>query len=140
MKVFSDRWPTVNLSLALVGLGFLIGFIFHIAFAAELQIGEGVFSLHTNNESMSNVLKKISTASGYKIVLKTDIEDVPLSIQLIDVTLHEAIRRIFQQYSHVEIWDDVEKKLELYVWGAKGPPLSISGKQRKFEPTTKTIE
>ena len=140
MKVFSDRWPTVNLSLALVGLGFLIGFIFHQAFATELQPGEGVFSLHANNEPLSNVLEKISKDSGYKIVIKTGIEDVPVSIQLSDVTLHEAIRRIFQNYNHVEIWDDVEKKLELYIWGAKGAPVSISGKKRKFVPTTKTFK
>ena len=140
MGILSKKWLIVSLITVLTGL-YLNSLIPNQGtYASEKPLDETVFSLHADNEPMSNVLEKISKDSGYKIVIKPDIEDVPVNIQLSDVTLHEAIRRIFQNYNHVEIWDDVEKKLELYIWGAKGAPVSISGKKRKFVPTTKTFK
>jgi type II secretory pathway component GspD/PulD (secretin) len=138
MRILSDKWLIVSLITVLTGLNSLISN--QCTYASEKPLDENVFSLQADNEPMSNVLEKISKATGYKIVLKTDIEDAHVSIELTNVTLHGAIRRIFQNYNHVEIWDDVEKKLELYIWGAKGAPVSISGKKRKFVPTTKTFK
>ncbi len=112
----------------------------HGSCASEKSLSKTVFSLRTNNEPMSTVLEKISKASGYRIVIKTNIEDVNVSVNLKNVTLHEAIRRIFQDYNHVEIWDDEKKKLELYIWDDKGAPVSVSGKKSKFIPSTKTIQ
>ncbi len=140
MGILSKKWLIVSLITVLTGL-YLNSLIPNQGtYASEKPLDETVFSLQADNEPMSNVLGKIAKDSGYKIIIKTDIEDVSVNIQLSDVTLQVAIRRIFQNYNHVAIWDDVEKKIELYIWGAKGAPVSISGKKRKFVPTTKTFK
>ena len=108
--------------------------------ASEKSLSKTVFSLQINNEPMPIVLAKISNASGYTIVINAEMDDVKLSIRLIDVTLQEAVRRIFQNYNHVEIWNDEKKKLELRIWDAKGAPVSLSGKKRVFSPRTKTFQ
>ena len=128
------------LSFFLLALALSICFSVREPFASEPQPGERLFSLDANSEPVSTVLENISKASGYKIVIKTRLEDVPISIQLSNVTIDEAIRRIFQNYNHVEVWDDAEKKLELYIWDTKGAPVSVSGKNSKFIPSTKTFQ
>jgi len=112
---------------------------YHDGLASEASMQGDVISLKVNNEPLGGVLEKISKATGYTIVLKTDFEDVPVNVELNSVTLHDAIRRILQEYNHIEIWDDSHKILDLYIWNTKGPPVSLSGKQRIFVPATKTI-
>lgn len=139
MGTIVNKWLMFSLIATLTSLCYIIVPTCD-SYASEKSLPNTVFSLQTNKETMYDVLEKISKASGYKIILKTDIEDVPVSIQLNDVTLHKAIRRIFSNYDHVEVWDDVEKTLKLYIWSTKGVPVSISGKKRKFVPTTKTFQ
>jgi type II secretory pathway component GspD/PulD (secretin) len=98
-----------------------------------------VFSITAKNEPIRSVLDKIAKASGYEIVVKTELEDATISIELSDVTIDEAIPRILQKHNHITIWVEGEKKVVLYVLAGEGPPVSISGRKRKIRPTTKTI-
>jgi hypothetical protein len=140
MKAFFYRETIVALNFSLLVLALSIFFYLQQPFASESQPDEKRFSLDVNGEPLSMAMEKISEASGYKIVLNTEIGDLTVSIQLKNVTLHEAIRRIFKNYNHMEIWDYENKKLELYVWDDKGAPVSVSGKKTEFIPSTKTIQ
>ena len=136
MQMISNKWFIIDLALVFIGLGSLV--CFHQAFASEKRPEKVVFSIHATNEPIEKVIENISRASGYEIILKTEIKDLSVSIQLNNVTLHEAIKRILRKYNHIEILDEREKKLELYILASKDIPVSISGKKRKFEPATKT--
>ena len=136
MQIISNKWFVIDLALVFIVLGSLV--CFNHAFASEKRPEEVVFSIHATNEPIENIIEKISRASGYEIILKTGIKDLSVSIQLNNVNLHEAIKRILRKYNHIEILDEKEKKLELYILESKDIPVSISGNKRRFEPATKT--
>ena len=112
-----------------------------LSFASDNDPSKSIFSIDATNEPLKKVIGKISKASGYSIVIKTEIkeiEDAPVRIQLSNVTLNEAIRRILRKYNHYAIWEDTENRLVLYILLNKGPSVSVSGIPRMFEPVTKT--
>jgi hypothetical protein len=136
MQMRSNKLFIIDFALIFTVLGSLISF--HYALASEKRPEEVVFSIHATNEPIEKVLENISWASGYEIILKTGIKDLFVSIQLNNVTLQEAINRILRKYNHIEVLDEREKRLELYILESKDIPVSISGKKRSFEPATKT--
>ena len=134
MKIIIYRRCALHLYIAALCLS-LIGLLPSCnSFAAENPTRKNVFSLKAANEPLDRVLEKVSKASGYKIIVKTELESEPISIQLTNVTLHEAIRRIFQKYSHVEIWDEPNKEVEIRILATKGSSGQGSGKGRAFSP------
>lgn len=139
MNTLPKRYPIINVKWVFVVLGLLLFFPIHHLAASDKDSQEAVFSIRVNNEPMKSVLDKISEASGYEIVVKTELEDANVSIQLSNVTIYEAIPRVLQKHNHIAIWVEGEKKLVLYVLAGKGPPVSISGGKRKYRPSTKTI-
>jgi len=132
----------VDIAPLFFGFGLILIIIINtLSFASDNDPIGSIFSIDIKNEPLRKVIGKISKASGYTIVLKTEIkeiEDEPVSIQLSNVTLKEAIRRILRNYNHYDIWEDTENKLVLYILSDKGPPVSVSGIPRMFEPATKT--
>jgi hypothetical protein len=58
--------------------------------------GNLLISLDVKNEKITRVLEKISKASGYNIILSTEEEDMPVSLQLKDVSLEEMLRRVLK--------------------------------------------
>ncbi|HHC25607.1 MAG TPA: hypothetical protein ENK58_09425 [Desulfobacterales bacterium] len=79
-----------------------------------------VFSLDVRDESLENVLEKISGASGYRIVLRGEGGDVPVTVKLKDVSLEEMLRRVLRKLNHTLIWDDAEKKVSLSLYASTG--------------------
>ncbi len=112
-----------------------------LSFASEKDPNNSIVSIDAKNEPLRKVIGKVSMASGYTIVIKTEIKEIenaPVSIQLSNVTLNEAIRRILRKYNYSAIWEDTENRLILYILSDKGPSVSMSGIPRMFEPVTKT--
>jgi hypothetical protein len=133
-----DRSEISFLILAFLSLIFFVSFPINHAFASDKRLEKAVFSIRANNETLIKILKKISNASGYVIVVNTELDNSPVSIQLSNVTVDEAIKRILQKYNYLALWDENKKRLELYVFDSKTPPVSMSGKQIIFEPASKT--
>ena len=134
----SGESEIIFLILAFLSLIFFVSFPINHAFASDKHLEKAVFSIRANNETLIKILEKISNASGYVIVVNTELGDTSLSIQLSNVTIHEAIKRILAKYNHFSLWDENKKRLDLYVFDSKGPPVSLSGKQIIFEPGSKT--
>jgi len=91
MNIKPNQWFIIPLSMVFVGLEFFIWFPIHDAFASDKRLEKAVFSMRANNETLIKIFKKISNASGYVIVVNTELGDSPMSIQLSNVTVHEAI-------------------------------------------------
>lgn len=126
---------------------FIVIFLFLISFyssyaansAQLLYINHVTFSIELLNQTLQSVVKELSIISGYRIELHTDLKSEQISAKLENVILPEAIGRILRDFNHFEVWDDENKKLILFVFKGKKPPASISGKERIFEQTSKTI-
>lgn len=106
--------------------------------AVEQSSAEKKFSLQVRKKPLWILLEKISKESGYEIRLKTDSPDYPISIELNMVTIHEAIKRVFRDFDHIDIWDDQNKILTVVVFTTQMPPVSITGSKRSFQPATRT--
>jgi len=142
MNNFVERRRLTDIAPLFFGFALLL-LIFNptLSFASDNDPSKSIFSIDATNEPLKKVIGKISKASGYSIVIKTEIkeiEDAPVSIRLSNVTLNEAIRRILRKYNHYAIWEDTENRLVLYILLNKGPSVSVSGIPRMFEPVTKT--
>jgi type II secretory pathway component GspD/PulD (secretin) len=81
------------------------------------------FSLDANQEALGEVLQKISKATGYEIVIEPQHAQLPITVSLKEVTVHEALRRIFGRLSKYMIINDIEKKISLNIVDADGKKI-----------------
>ena len=71
------------------------------------------FSLEVDQQPLGEVLQQISKATGYEIAVDSELAQLPVTASLKNVTVHEALRRIFGKFSKYMIIDDVEKKISI---------------------------
>jgi type II secretory pathway component GspD/PulD (secretin) len=95
--------------------------------AAEGLPMVNVFSIRAANETLREVLKKISEASGYEIRFNKQLADEKITIQLDNVNLNEALARVLQQYNHISLWDDSNDIVTILFFRINVPPVTISG-------------
>ena len=126
------------LCLAYIILSLPIWFSYHPLKAAEGMPKANVFSIRAANETLREVLKKISEASGYEIRFNTQLADEKITIQLENVNLNEALARVLQQYNHMSLWDDANDIITILIFKKNVPPVTISGMDRIFELATET--
>ena len=126
------------LAFVLLILGYPIWFPIQHTSAAEKPPAEEAFSIRAVNQPLREVLKKISKASGYEIRFNTHLAEDRISIQLENVSLHEAIDRVLKAYNHFSLWDDSNKIITLLIFKNNSPPVEISGINRIFELATET--
>lgn len=88
----------------------------------ETEAEKFPLSLDVKNEKITQVLEKISKASGYRIILSGEGEDMPVSLQLKDMSLEEMLRRVLWNLNYTAVWNHSEKKILLAVYGVKGKP------------------
>jgi hypothetical protein len=103
------------------------------------NLSDTPFSIEINDQTLQTMVQQLSIASGYRIEMHTDLENFRISANLENVTLPEAISWLFRNFNHFEVWDEKSKILKVFVFKRNGPPVFLSGKQRIFEPTSKTI-
>ena len=108
------------------------------SFAANIDSKKALITIEAKQEPLRNVLKKISKASGYEIQFNTQFGNSPVSLNLDNVTLREAIARVLKNYNHIAVWEEKKRKLVIFIFKDKGPQVSITGKNRIFEQATET--
>ena len=127
-------------ALALIGV-FIIANTFILSdfgLTSYEHPNDSKFSIDAKNLPLKNIFRYVAKVSGYTIILYTDSGDVRISIELRDVTIHEAVNRLLAKLNHFAIWDESQKQLKLYIFDTKGSPFALSGRQMIFEPATKT--
>jgi hypothetical protein len=116
------------------------GFSISPAYASSpSNLSDIPFSIEVNDQTLQTIVQQLSIASGYRIEMHTDLENFRISANLENVTLPEAISWLFRKFNHFEVWDEKSKILKVFVFKRNVPPVFLSGKQRIFEPTSKTI-
>lgn len=86
------------------------------------------FSLNVKNETLERVIARLAEVSDYEIKLRGDWKDEPLSIEMENVTLEEALRRCLKDFNHVVVWNQAEKQASVTILGRIGPKGAGSGK------------
>jgi type II secretory pathway component GspD/PulD (secretin) len=73
------------------------------------------FSLEADQQALDEVLQQISEATGYEITVDSEHAQLPITVSLKNVTVHEALRRIFGRLSKYMVIDDAAKKISLNI-------------------------
>ena len=98
-----------------------------------------VFSLNVKDQELSQVLKDVSIASGYKIVFNGD-DDLRISLALRNSNLEQTLKRVLRDINYTAVWDDAHKKVFISAFGQKkasgirnpGIPSGISKKMARM--------
>lgn len=89
--------------------------------------GAGI-SVKAENETLTNVLKKISQASGYEIEFDPAWGDHPVNINFTNESLEDALNRVLSNLNHALIWNDSEKKISIFINGSVSAGRSSSSR------------
>ncbi len=127
-------------------ISWLWAVLFIVSAAGTFGSGTGNFliSLDVKDEKITQVLEKISKASGYHIIFSGKGEDMPVSLQLKDTGLEEMLRRVLRNLNYTAVWDNAGKKILLSVYGVKGnfgglPEISSQPQEQLHEFWKNTI-
>lgn len=86
-----------------------------------------LITLSVVDEKLEKTLKRISEISGYTIYLESRWYDLPVTINLLNEPLEQAILKIFRnRANHAIIWNDKEKTISIMlteISQKKGDPL-----------------
>jgi hypothetical protein len=88
---------------------------------ADLERGH--FSMDIKRMDLLNVLNKIAKETGYKIEINQHPSTGPLTLQLIDVSMEEGLRKVLKNVSlsnYAFITDEKDRTLKIYVIGGQG--------------------
>jgi len=110
----------------------------HQMLAAESKPEKALISIRAENETLREVLKKISEASGYEIRFNTQLADEKIRIQLDNVNLNEALTRVLKPFNHMSLWDETNHLITLIIFKKNSLPVTMSGINRIFELATET--
>jgi hypothetical protein len=86
-----------------------------------VDLQEVTFSLTFKEESLGEVLAKISEATNYKITVGEEWIDLLVTASLNDVTIYESLKLVLRDLNHAVISNDAEKKLTIFIYGAISP-------------------
>ena len=98
--------------------------------------GDELISLAAKNEPLGDVLNKISTATGYEILLDHNWRDYPVSVNLEKVPLDKGLKRILKDLNNVIVYVS-EKKIKIIIYNKMSPqkePLSPSNERVPVSP------
>ena len=120
------RWVFLALFLMIAGLpGSQL-------FSSDVDSSSSGISIKAENETLTEVLNKISQASGYEIEFDQAWGDHPVNINFSDETLENALSRVLANLNHALIWNESEKKISIFINGSvsarkSGPSRSTGG-------------
>ena len=114
------------------------------SFGAEKTDHATLISIEANNESLKNVLEKISKNTGYRILLSEEWQEQPISIKLKNETLRVSISRLLKGLNYAITWDENRKMISLFIChpgkcGGSMLDVSLSGQRTNFEQSSSTI-
>jgi len=128
MVVLKTRGSGTVILILLIFLGFPATWVFG---ADSDQSAMGI-SVNAENETLTNVLKKISQISGYEIEFEQEWGNYPVNVQFENEPLEDALSRVLANLNHALIWNDTEKKISVFINGEVSSkrsksPSSVSG-------------
>jgi hypothetical protein len=118
LRVFIDRYLLYNLYLFLA-LCFLISPVASFA-GNKTNTGDELVSLTAKDEPLGYVLKKISMATGYEIVLDHNWQNYLVSVTLDEVPLDKALKRILKDLNNVIVYVS-RKKIKIIIYDKMSP-------------------
>jgi hypothetical protein len=80
---------------------------------------EATFSLNVQNETLGSVIRKISTASGYEIVVNGDYLKSPITVSVQDADVIGGLRRVLKSYNHSLIEDKESRRVNILIFAKK---------------------
>jgi type II secretory pathway component GspD/PulD (secretin) len=98
----------------------LAGFPAPFVFGADSDPSALEISLNAKNETLTNVLEKISQISGYEIEFDQEWGNHPVNTQFENESLEDALSRVLVNLNHALIWNDNEKKISIFINGETG--------------------
>lgn len=81
---------------------------------------EPVFSITADNESLGDVLAKVSKSTGYKIEITKGWENKPVTVSLKRIALEKGLRdimRMADESNYALVVNDKMKKVEIRIFG-----------------------
>jgi hypothetical protein len=85
-----------------------------------LGYSEPVFSVTSDNESLNEVLAKVSKSTGYKIEITKGRGNQPLTASLKKITFEKGLREIMRiagEQNYALVVNDTMKKVEIRIFG-----------------------
>jgi type II secretory pathway component GspD/PulD (secretin) len=69
------------------------------------------------DEPLTQVLERISDASGYKIVVDEKWGKVRVSLSFENESLDNALNRVLANLNHAVVWNEQERKISIFISG-----------------------
>lgn len=101
----------ILLSLLLIPAGFPKPW----AFGADSDTKAIAISVNAENETLKNILGRISQISGYEIEFDQEWGNHPVNIRFENEPLEVALSRVLANLNHALIWNDSEKKISIFI-------------------------
>jgi hypothetical protein len=115
-------------------------------------------SLKAKDESLKDIIEKISKVCGYQFIIAEDLSYIPITIQLNNVSLEGSLRRLLRDLNYTIVWDETQKRISISIYGqnvskwitidgssgvrlksAQDSGLSLSGQKTEFDQASSTI-
>ncbi|MEJ2655782.1 MAG: hypothetical protein P8012_01110 [Desulfobacterales bacterium] len=148
-SVFTDQ-PTASYFYLFLAI---LLFMLPISSSAgnNTNIGNELISLTAKDEPLGDVLKKVSAATGYEIILDNNWQSYPVSISLDKVSLQKGLKRILKDLNNVIVYVS-SKKINIIIYDKISPQKESSpsstdasfgrnpvSRQRSYRPPTPDI-
>jgi hypothetical protein len=123
MRVKNQK-PVKYSYASLVRLIFLIVVFMSLhTHAAPAAGGDEGVSLKVSNRPLSQVLKQISNITGYTFVYSKDYADSKVSVNIVDLDLDKALRKILGNFNFAILYED-EGNIRIMIYGEKNAAVS----------------
>ncbi len=149
LSVLFDQPVALNVYIFLA----MLFLILPIASSAgnKTNSGDELITLTAKDEPLGDVVKKISGATGYEIILDNNWQSYPVTVSLEEVPLNKGLKRILKDLNNVIVYVS-SKKIKIIIYDKisheKGPPAlstdtsvdrSPLSPQRSYRPTAPGI-
>ena len=74
-----------------------------------------LISLKAENGTLKEVLTKIANDTGYRILLNEEWESTPITIELRNETLRNALGRFLKGLNYAITWNETSKTISLFI-------------------------
>ena len=104
----NQRFPVYLFALCVL----ILGFGMH---SPALPSGDSI-NLKYDGQALSDVMKRVSEASGFTIVVNGHGRDAIVSGKIENLPLEEAVRMILRRFSSTVVWDEKNRKIMISVY------------------------
>lgn len=119
MVTTERKWLHLIIPIFLVGMLFVFSpYSSSISWSSD-STNEATFSLNVQNETLGSVIRKISTATGYEIVVYGDYLEAPITVSVKDADVIGGLRKVLKSYNHSLIEDNKSRKVNILIFGKK---------------------